>query len=198
MADTKVSDFGDIPALDLTNDRIPIIDASGTGTAKNKLIAPAELQGGMDVWPDKLIVRTTDQYNDTTTLVDDDTLQFTAQANTNYLVQIGMCIGEDEYADVRMKAKMVGPVGVAFLGAWNLWSSGALQNLNFSHNAIGDESLVMQGAGNSDLSAYIIQTFVVKNGANQGTVKLQFKKLVSASGGITMLSGSWMNYKKVS
>ena len=43
MADTKISDFGDIPVLDLTNDRIPILDVSGTGTAKNKLISPATL-----------------------------------------------------------------------------------------------------------------------------------------------------------
>lgn len=46
MADTKISDFGDIPALDLVNDRIPILDASGTGTAKNKLIAPSALMVG--------------------------------------------------------------------------------------------------------------------------------------------------------
>lgn len=43
MADTKISDFGDIPELDLVNDRIPILDVSGTGTAKNKLISPATL-----------------------------------------------------------------------------------------------------------------------------------------------------------
>ncbi len=43
MADTKISDFGDIPALDLADDRIPILDVSGTGTAKNKLIAPSTL-----------------------------------------------------------------------------------------------------------------------------------------------------------
>jgi len=45
MADTKISDFGDIPVLDLTNDRVPILDVSGTGIAKNKLIAPDVLMG---------------------------------------------------------------------------------------------------------------------------------------------------------
>lgn len=43
MADTQASAFGDIPALDLTNDRIPILDVSATGNDKNKLISPTTL-----------------------------------------------------------------------------------------------------------------------------------------------------------
>ncbi len=39
----KVSTFGDIPTLDLALDRLPIIDASGTGITKNKLISPNTL-----------------------------------------------------------------------------------------------------------------------------------------------------------
>lgn len=43
MADTKISDFGDIPALDIANDRVVVIDASASGTNKNKLISPSGL-----------------------------------------------------------------------------------------------------------------------------------------------------------
>lgn len=43
MADTQASAFGDIPVLDLTNDRIPILDVSATGNDKNKLISATTL-----------------------------------------------------------------------------------------------------------------------------------------------------------
>jgi len=43
MADTQASAFGDIPALDLTNDRLPILDVSATGNDKNKLISATTL-----------------------------------------------------------------------------------------------------------------------------------------------------------
>lgn len=43
MADTKVSAFGAIPAIDTAADLIPIIDASASGSAKNKTVTPAAL-----------------------------------------------------------------------------------------------------------------------------------------------------------
>lgn len=43
MADTKVSAFGAIPAIDTAADLIPIIDASASGNAKNKTVTPAAL-----------------------------------------------------------------------------------------------------------------------------------------------------------
>ena len=121
--------------------------------------------------------KTADQtISASTTLTNDDTLQFSMAANTTYEIQICMVLS---YAT----------------GGWSFGVTGPSSPTRVrAYNTITAYGLIAAGGATGALIDY----FVVKieNGANAGTFALQFAESV-ATGTVTIEKGSWLEYRAI-
>lgn len=131
-----------------------------------------------------------------TTLTDDDTLFFTAEANSTYAVSMNLIVN-GAGAGVQLKAQMLAPSGATFYGQWAYvfsdnwngnetpaWTNGA---------AIGSDQTISDFA--SDCA--VPQSFVVKTADTSGTVKLQFAQAISSVNAVSVRAGSFLKAEKV-
>ena len=130
--------------------------------------------------------------NATTSLVAITALNWTAQANSEYLAEWGILYKIDSGADT--DGKISAPTGSSLYGDWVSLSSdayvGTSANLSQEH-AFG-------GSYPSD-SGFVIQKGYLKTGATAGTVSFEFAKNAA---GITataneIMTGSWLRAEKV-
>jgi hypothetical protein len=142
-------------------------------------------------------LKTADQsVTDSTTLVDDNTLFFTAEANSTYVVSMNLIV-YGAGTGVQIKAQMLAPSGATLYGQWAYvasdnwtgnetpaWTNGA---------AIDTDQAISDFAGD----CAVPQSFVVKTAATSGTVKLQFAQAITSATAVSVRAGSFLRAEKV-
>ena len=173
--------------LDSTG-KIPALD----GSLLTNL--PAAASSGWTV-----IARTTDSaaVNNSTTFVDDGVLQFAVEANKDYIGEFVIFISTTAVAD--WKCQLTGPASPTSVriygqslqsaGAWNAQHNGTPPVITAFSTALDDSTSM------STASLARIQ-FHIQNGANAGTVALQFAQLGADANDTKNLRGSYVMYMK--
>jgi hypothetical protein len=169
----------------------------GNGTGAVSLIAPGTsgnlLTSNGTTWASAAptstwtrIVKASNQTSTSTTFANDTELQFSVAANKIYEIR-----------------------GVAFLLSANSGGSKATVNgpasPNYARFGLGQYSIFTSTLGNAfvnntaDLNASILLPFygVVSNGANAGTIAMQWGQAAGPSGTLTIYAGSWLEWAQV-
>lgn len=130
-----------------------------------------------------------------TTLTDDDTLFFTAEANSTYVVSLNLIV-YGVIDTVQINGKMVGPSGATFYGNWlYVYTSGTPGGDGIL--AAGDVVSNDYGLSDSPSQVTLPQSFVVKTDATAGTVKFQFRQGTSSGSAVKVYGGSFLRAEKV-
>jgi hypothetical protein len=131
-----------------------------------------------------------------TTLTDDDTLFFVAEANSTYAVSMNLIV-DGVGSGVQIYGRVVVPNASTIYGLWAYV---------FSDNWQGAETPAWTNGGliddDSSISDYsgacaVPQSFVVKTGATAGTVRFQFRQGSSDTTAVEVKAGSFLKAEKV-
>ena len=131
-----------------------------------------------------------------TTLTDDNTLFFTAEANSTYAVSMNLIVVGVSTL-VQIHGKVVAPDGSTLYGLWAYVYSENWQGSETpawtNGSTIGDASQISDYSG----ACAVPQSFVVKTGATAGTVKFQFAQGTSSATAVEVKAGSFLKAEKV-
>lgn len=141
-----------------------------------------------------LIVKDTDEtVNSTTTLQNDDAITFSVAANEDWQFEGTLFVNSAITPD--FKLDFAGPSGAT--GYWGVtsWADGTV-TAN-AHNQVGALSGSGQGLTSADWPIAIRFWGGIANGANAGSLTLQWAQNTSDAGNTTVLAGSYIKYQQV-
>jgi hypothetical protein len=131
-----------------------------------------------------------------TTLTDDDTLFFMAEANSTYAVSMNLIVVGVSNS-VQIYGKVVAPDASTLYGLWAYVFSDNWQGTETpawtNGGIIGDDSNISDYSG----ACAVPQSFVVKTGATAGTVKFQFRQGGVSTTAVEVKAGSFLKAEKV-
>lgn len=155
--------------------KLPAVDGS----------ALTNLSGG-----DTYVYRTADATTkiSNTTFADDGVLQFSVAANSDYVFQFYIYVTSTTGG---FKYQFTGPASPTLLWHDGYTSPGG------AHTLITAFSTAQNGFASNVNGNQVTVTGMLRNGANAGTVVLQWAQQTSDAAGTTVKAGSFLRYKKI-
>lgn len=187
---------GDIIAHDGTNSvRVPVgtnnyVLTAASGETPGLKWAPAG--GGTSAWVTIVKTTNTDTSSDNTINNDDD-LQFTAAANTNYMVRIMLAIfSASATPDFKWNITFSGTETDSIATSWRLDDGSTAINNQLGDNTPGTGENTITLAAN-ELNIVWIHYFL-RVGASGGTVNFNWSQDTSDGTATTLYAGSFLEY----
>jgi len=128
-------------------------------------------------------------------LIDDDTLQFPAPANSRWRVEMGVLV---KATQGEFHAQITAPSGSTLYGRWKGFESvsGTLHPLDVEP-LVGTESKVLDNAGATTLEHLLVQHFIVNVAGTGGDVKLRWHGGDYYTNDTWTQAGSWLIAERI-
>jgi hypothetical protein len=147
----------------------------------------------MGIYPTLFSQKTTDQsVTSSTVLVDCAGLSLPVEANSTYLVKMGLLVTENGGS---LDAIVVAPSGATAYGFWSVITGASPWGFVPGDTSVTTEATIALSL--SAASRYVPAEFLLVTGATAGTVKLQFAQSSSNASASTTKSGSWIKAQKL-